>query len=255
MDQPFDGSLTTPGTGRGERRLPGLDVHLSLISGFELTDRERPVPLQARAQRLVAFLALRDRPVHRQHLAGSLWLDSPDERAMANLRSTLWRVRRAGCPLVRNIGQQLVLDPAVRVDVRELIDLAHRLFDGSELVDEEWLSRVVQGGELLPDWDDEWVVVERERIRQLRLHALELLCERLAAAGRFGQAVEACLAAVKGEPLRESAQRALIKLYLAEGNAGDAVMQYRTYRQLMHEELGLEPSSQMEDLIRDLMSR
>ncbi|MHB8959415.1 MAG: AfsR/SARP family transcriptional regulator [Candidatus Limnocylindrales bacterium] len=230
-------------------------MRLSLISGFELSWRGRRVVLQSSAQRLVAFLALRDRPAERQHLAGSLWLDGPDERAMANLRSTLWRVRRAGCPIVQILGEQLALDPAVVVDVRELTDLAHRVFDGSEQADEEWLSRVAQGGELLPSWDDEWVVVERERIRQLRLHALELLCDRLAAAGQFGRAVEACLAAVSGEPLRESAQRSLIKVYLAEGNVGDALGQYRTYRQLMHDELGLEPSNQMEDLVRDLMSR
>lgn len=255
MDQRFDDLPAMSEAGRAERPVPGTGVFLSLIAGFELTWRGRPVPLPARAQRLVAFLALRDRPVQRQHLAGSIWLDSPDERAMANLRSTLWRVRRAGCPVVQNLGEQLVLDPAVAVDVRQLTDLAHRLFDGSEPGDEEWLSRVVQGGELLPDWDDEWVVTERERIHQLRLHVLELLCERLTAAGRYGRAVEACLAAVNGEPLRESAQRALIKVYLAEGNAGDAVVQYRSYRQLMHDELGLEPSSQMETLVRDLMSR
>lgn len=255
MDQRFDDSTAVPGRGRAERHQPGTGVILSLIAGFDLTWHGRSVPLPASGQRLVAYLALRDRPARRQHLAGSLWLDSPDERAMANLRSTLWRVRRAGCPVVRNIGEQLVLDPGVSVDVRELVDLAHRIFDGSEPGDEARMSRVVRGGELLPDWDDEWVVAERERIRQLRLHALETLCERLAAAGRYGRAVEACLAAVSGEPLRESAQRALIKVYLAEGNAGDAVVQYRSYRQLVRDELGLEPSGQMEALVRDLMSR
>lgn len=255
MDQRTDDSRTTTGASRAEQSTSGADVRLSLIGGFDLTWQGRPVPLQARAQRVVAFLALRDRPVQRQQLAGSLWLDGPDERAIANLRSTLWRVRRAGCPIVRDLGDQLRLDPAVSVDVRELVELAHRLFDGSEQGDEERLTFVAQGGELLPDWDDEWVAVERERIRQLRLHALELLCTRLAGAGRFGRAVEACLAAVAGEPLRESAQRALIKVYLAEGNVGDALVQYRTYRQLMRDELGLEPSSQMEDLVRDLLSR
>jgi DNA-binding SARP family transcriptional activator len=255
LDLHFDDSPAMPEDGRAGRQPRGTGVLLSLIAGFDLTWGGRPVQLPARAQRLVAFLALRDRPAQREHLAGSLWLDSPDERAVANLRSTLWRVRRTGCPVVQNLGEQLVLDPGVAVDVRELTDLAHRLFDGSEPGDDEWLSQVVQGGELLPGWDDEWVVAERERIHQLRLHALELLCERLTAAGRYGRAVEACLAAVTGEPLRESAQRALIKVYLAEGNAGDAVVQYRSYRQLMHDELGLEPSSQMETLVRDLMSR
>jgi DNA-binding SARP family transcriptional activator len=255
MDQRHDVAPATSGGRRAERSIPRTAVHLSLLAGFELTWRGRPVPLQARAEQLVAFLALHDRPVQREHIAGSLWLDSPDERAMANLRSTLWRVRRAGCPVVQDLGEHLVLHPAVAVDVRALIDFTHRLFDGSEPGDGEWLSQIAEAGDLLPDWDNEWVIVERERIHQLRLHALELLCERLAAAGRFGPAVEACLAAVAAEPLRESAQRALISVYLAEGNSAEAVVQYRCYRQLMHEELGLEPSSQMENLVRGLMSR
>lgn len=255
MDQRFGDSPAAHGAERAGRRVPRVDVRLSLIGGFELACRGRLVPLPVGAQRLVAFLAVHDRPVQRQQVAGNLWLDSPDGRAMANLRSTLWRVRRAGFPIVQGLGAHLALDATVAVDVRDLIDFAHRLFDGSEQGDEERLARVAQGGELLPGWDDEWIVVERERLRQLQLHALEILCEQLTAAGRFGRAVEACLAAVAGEPLRESAQRALVKVYLAEGNVGDALAQYRSYRQLMHDELGLEPSSQMQGLVRDLMSR
>ena len=49
-------------------------------------------------------------------------------------------------------------------------------------------------GEILPDWYDDWLLLERERIRQLRLHALEAIrCTRLTAAGRFGEAIEAAL--------------------------------------------------------------
>ncbi|HSL67563.1 MAG TPA: bacterial transcriptional activator domain-containing protein, partial [Actinomycetota bacterium] len=88
--------------------------------------------------------------------------------------------------------------------------------------------------------------------RQLRLHALERLCEQLAAAGRFGVAVEAGLQAIAGDPLRESAHRALIKAHLAEGNVADATRQFRIYRRLARDELGVEPSSQAKDLVRGL---
>ncbi len=97
-------------------------------------------------------------------------------------------------------------------------------------------------GDLLPGWYDDWVIVERERIRQLRLHALEVLCENLSRSGRHAQAVDAGLSAVAEEPLRESAQRALIAAHLREGNVSEAVRQYDRYRKLLGASLGLEPS-------------
>ncbi len=60
------------------------------------------------------------------------------------------------------------------------------------------------------------------------------------------------LAAVAGEPLRESAHRALISAYLAEGNPGEAVRQYRRYCAILHKELRLEPSAQMTALLSGL---
>ena len=71
------------------------------------------------------------------------------------------------------------------------------------------------------------VVVERERFHQLRLHALEAMAERLIEMGRVGDGLLAALAATTDDPLRESAQRTLIKAHLAEGNTGEAVRQLR----------------------------
>src|SRR5215210_3933939 len=56
------------------------------------------------------------------------------------------------------------------------------------------------GAELLPDWYDEWLQFERERYRQVRLHALEALASAFSRAGRHAQAVEAALGAVAAEP-------------------------------------------------------
>lgn len=68
-------------------------------------------------------------------------------------------------------------------------------------------------GELLPDWDEAWLIRERERMRHLRLHALEALSERLVAQRRFGEAVQAAHHAIRGEPLRESSYRALMRAW------------------------------------------
>ena len=191
---------------------------LKLLDGFDLVCAGRSVPLPLSAQRLLAFVALHDRPLQRLYVAGSLWLDSPEERAYANLRSALWRLHRCGLQLVRTFGQRLALDPRVIVDLREAEVLAHRALDGTVAGADD---AALLGGDLLPDWYDDWIVMERERYRQLRLRALDTLCEHLTRAGRLDEALEVGLAAVAGEPLRESSHRAVVRVHLADGNVAE----------------------------------
>lgn len=231
-------------------------VSLSLLDAFELRCDGEPVSLPPSAQRLLALLALHDRPLLRPHVAGTLWLDTPEERASANLRSSLWRLNRPGPRLVEATTFQLRLAPEVQVDARETAALAHRLLarpersteDEAELAPDPHLLT----GELLPDWYDDWVMLERERLRQLSLHALEALGERMLAAARLGEALEAALAAIAMEPLRESAHRLLIRIHLVEGNAAEAIREFELCCRLFREQLGLEPSPQLAQLVENL---
>jgi len=228
-------------------------VQVDLLDGFEVRCAGERVALPPAAQRLVAFLALRERPLLRLHVAGALWLDASEERSCANLRSALWRLRRPGPELVEVTGSHVGLAPSVAVDVRRMVTAARRLLDDDGGWDGALDGALI--GELLPDWYEEWVLVERERLRQLQLHALERLSEHLLERGRFGHAAEAALAAVRIEPLRESSHRALVRVHLAEGNRGEAVRQYRAYRDRLERALGLAPSPLMEALFDDLRQR
>ncbi len=107
------------------------------------------------------------------------------------------------------------------------------------------------GEDLLPDWYEDWVLVERERFRQLRLHALEAMCRRLADAGSYALALEAGLAAVAAEPLRESAQRLVVGVHLAEGNLGEALRQYDRYARHLADACGATPSPAMSRLLAE----
>jgi DNA-binding SARP family transcriptional activator len=225
---------------------------LSLLKGFELRCGGRRVDLPMSAQRLLAFVALQERPVLRVYIAGSLWTDAPEERAAASLRSSLWRLHRPGVRLIDAMGAHLRLSSDVDVDVRRALALAEQLLSGT--LDDETLTTVDLSleGELLPDWYDEWVLFERERFRQLALHALEALAERQLLAGQLRQALTSALAAVRGEPLRESAHRMLIRVHLAEGNGGEALRQYDLCSGLLRDRLGLEPSEELGALVRPL---
>lgn len=142
-----------------------------------------------------------------------------------------------------------MISPEVAVDVDVVTDRARQIIARPRDSSDEDRELLSVAGELLPDWYEDWVLVERERVRQLRLHSLEVLCGVLAAEGRFAQVTDAGLAAVAGEPLRESAHRALMTVYLAEGNPIEALRHYAIFRHLLAVQLGLLPSPAMESLV------
>ncbi len=237
-----------PAGAAGIQRSP---VQLRLLDAFALELDGQPVDLPHGTQRLLAFLALRPHPLGRSFLAGSLWLDASDARASANLRSALWRVPDARTPIVLRARGTLCLDETVWVDVHEAMDVAQRWLTNRATARDTAAASLL-GADLLPDWYDEWVTDQRERFRQLRLHALEAMAERLIDMGLVGDALLAALAAATDDPLRESAHRALIKVHLAEGNTGEAIRQLRRCEALFARELGMRPSAQLTSLIPQL---
>ncbi len=220
---------------------------LSMLPTFELTLDGVSVALPSRAQRLIALLAIDDRPLCRTVVAARLWPDVVNARANASLRATLWSLPRSLPPVVQVDGNSLLLDPAIQLDLTEGRRLANAIVDGSYVHQPE-------GGEshlhddLLPAWADEWLVIEREGFRQLRLHALDELCVLHARAGRFARAVAAGLASVCSDPTRESAHRALITAHLLEGNRMEAIRQYHSYLEMAKAEMGIGPSDHLQRL-------
>ncbi|HZT16944.1 MAG TPA: BTAD domain-containing putative transcriptional regulator [Gaiellaceae bacterium] len=241
------------GRGRSARKAPPSHaVRLALLNGFELSRDGVSIPLPFALQRLLAFLALHGQPLLRTYVACNLWPDTTEERAHASLRSALWRLNRRGPLVVDADGARLQLGTAVDVDFRAARDLARRLV--AETVDDATVENAEQlFDDLLPDWYDDWVLLEREGFRQLRLRALDALCGQLMRRGRLDDALAVGYAALAAEPLRESAHRTLMRIHLNEGNACEALRQYRLCRRLLGE-LGIEPSRQMGELVDGLVT-
>ena len=227
-------------------------LRLSLLAGFELRDQGRVVAVALASQRLVAFLGLHERPLLRSYVGGTLWPDTAEARASSCLRSAMWRTPSpGGVPIFTATASHIVLDQRIRVDYRDAVRCASDLVGSSiEAPDRpDWSDLGLFDDELLPGWCDEWILVERESFRQLRLHALERLCERLAAERRYGEALQAGLAAVAADPLRESAHRQVIAVHVQEGNVAEALRQYRRFADLLVGELRLSPSPAMQSLV------
>lgn len=240
---------------------PGTDhrSEISVLGGFRLWwsgSVQAGVPRAS--QRLLAFLAIRGEVTSRAAIAGTLWPDASETHACSNLRSALARLERTHREMLQASRLDLGLAEDVTVDIDRAQTIARRLLDPAATLKQSDLSSVamaVLSSDLLPGWYDDWVLAEAEDWRQLRLHALEALAGRLTAAGCWGQAADAARAAVRAEPLRESAHAALIHVHVAEGNQSEAVREFARYRALLHAELGLEPTPRLRHLIHGLQGR
>jgi DNA-binding SARP family transcriptional activator len=230
---------------------------LDLLGEFRLSYDGEPLSLTPSAQRLLAVLAVcyRRRRATRAALAERLWPGSARGRAVSNLRSVLWRLPRPrGRVLVPGNATAVWLAETIDVDLWAAEEVVQHLRSAGPPEAEE-ADLATLRDDLLPDWVEEWLVLEQESFRQKRLHALERGSAALCRAGRFDDALEAGLGAVQSEPLRESAHRRVIEVHLAEGNQAEALRQYDGYRRLLARELGLRPSENIRRLVAPLLGR
>ena len=231
---------------------------IAVLGGFGLSWRSGALGVPRASQRLLALLALRGGLASRTAVAGMLWPDATENHAYSNLRSALSRLERTARKALTANRLEVGLAENVAVDVRHARALARRLLDPAVKPDQSDLGMAAVAAlsvDLLPDWYDDWVLLEAEDWRQLRVHALEALAGRLIACRRWGEAASAAGAAVRAEPLRESARAALIQVHLSEGNQSEAVRQFARYRALLHAELGLEPTPRLHHLVQGLQRR
>jgi DNA-binding SARP family transcriptional activator len=240
----------------GATQQQGAATSLSLIGTFALLVSGRAVAVPHSVERVIAFLALAGRPVSRSRLAGALWDGSQELQAAKCLRTALWRLHRLGGDLMSTRDDQVALSADVLIDLRDMTRFAQRLI-GGPIADEalSHLPALLDRSELLPDWEEEWVVVDRERYRLLRLEALEAAASELLRRHRLSDAVVVANAVVHSEPLRETARRLVLRVQLEQGNIAEALRGYRQYRSLLRKEFGLEPSAAMTRLIEPLAPR
>lgn len=227
-------------------------IRVELFGGFRIIADGHEATIPASTRRLVAFLAMRRRPAERVYAAGCLYADKTEERAQANLRSAIWRLRQCAHQLVEADPTRIWLRSGVEVDVDDAISCALRLIDERIAIDDPSLDKALFCADLLPEWYDDFVELERERLRQLQLHALEAVARRLHRLGRHAEALDAALTAVAHEPMRESAHRLTITIHLAEGNSAEAMRQYGLLERILDSELGIAPSGETRQLLSSL---
>jgi predicted ATPase/DNA-binding SARP family transcriptional activator len=219
-------------------------LRLRLFGPFEACLNGAPLPRlrTRRGEWLLALLALRaGREVDRDWLAGTLWPESTETQALTNLRVSLADLRRAlgeaavylSAPSPHSLALSLA---SADIDV-VAFDAAIDRGDAASLNEAVALYR----GPLLEGCAEAWVVEEREVREQASLAALERLAAEALAAGDPATAELHLRRAVAVDPLRETAQRALMEMLAAAGCYAAALTVYRELRLLLHRELSTEP--------------
>jgi DNA-binding SARP family transcriptional activator len=205
------------------------------------------VRLSLPSRRLFAYLALHHQKVSRGVVAAALWTDVPDSQARTNLRRALWQ-SPPDWVVATNDELELVATvdlPLARATALRALEGGHLSFADIELLSED----------ILPGWYEDWVIPAQDAFHLLRVQALEAACVTMTADGVYALATQAGMAALAGDPLRESAAAALIAAHLREGNRHAASRRFIDFERTLRMELGVRPDPALAAAVHRLHER
>jgi DNA-binding SARP family transcriptional activator len=201
---------------------------------------ERPLPVR-RCQALLVLLALGGAQ-HRARLSALLWPQLDEKSSRRNLRRELARLREHGVEaLVANDGERLRLAPGVTCDANAgsaLPAAGHTLADGLALADAEEFSG--------------WLDAQRERHGQRWRQAQADAAVAREASGDLAGALAHVQALLAADPLHEAMHRSAMRLLAALDQRHAAWHQFERCRELLAQELGLEPMAETQAVAESL---
>jgi DNA-binding SARP family transcriptional activator len=232
----------------------GYGFQLSLLQSWQLRRGTDIVHVAARQQRLITALAING-PRPRGFLVGLLWPECREPRALESLRVSMHLISRQVPGLLINGGAVLSLSELVDVDLHrvraQIRELSRAGLNGNVAA----CLHQLRDAELLPGWYDDWVLFEQSRLRQDRLHALQIIARESLERCDCDSAVVASEAALEIEPLYESALGLLIKAEKRQGNNAAALRAFEKYQGKLKEDMGLVPSEAVRRLMDDVSSQ
>jgi len=240
-------------------------LHIHLLGDFLLVSGDTPVTTVnvARLQSLLAYLVLhRTAPQARSHLAFLLWPDSDEAQAHSNLRKLLHQLRQA-LPHAdhffhadRHSLQWLPSLPVSQaespraswtLDVLDFEQAMTRAEQAEQVQDTTVLRQAFEQvvdlyrGDLLPSCYDEWILPERDRLRQLFFQASERLIALLEQERDYDAAIKIAQRLLRHDPLHEATYRDLMRFYALRGDRAAALRVYHTCVTILERELAAEP--------------
>jgi DNA-binding SARP family transcriptional activator len=222
-------------------------IRLHTLGTFEIRDEDGellPKPATLKSQSLLAFLAYNRQINHpRERLAGMFWGDRSDRKARRSLSTAVWHIR---CCLPNpdficsDLGS-INLDPVAPVwlDAEVFAEHASR----RNLADLQAAAALYRG-DFLDGFYDDWVLTERYRLESLHAEVLARLMAGYESSADHGAALAAAVQLLENDPLREDAHRVAMRAHCLLGRRSAALKQYAQCRQVLREELGIEPTAE-----------
>lgn len=240
-------------------------LHIELLGGFRLLHGNESLNTvdTPRLQSLLAYLLLhRETPQSRHRVAFLFWPDSPEEQALTNLRNLLYRLRHS----LPQSDRFLYVDRRTlrwrdtapfELDVAEFEGALNRADDAPDRAAERSALKQAVGlyeGDLLPGLYDDWIIPERQRLRQSFERALERLTRLLEDQHHYRAAVDYARRLVRHDPLREVSYRRLMRLQALTGDRSGALRTYHRCASLLEHELGVEPGPATREMYERLLA-
>lgn len=233
-------------------------LRIRLLGPISITNGDRPVAIPSKkARALVGYLALREGvEIARVRLTGLLWGERGEDQARASLRQTLAELRSAlggaAQHLIIATKEALTWAPEYAwVDAKVLE--THADSEDADVLKE---AADLIGGDLMEGFSvgeasyEEWLASERERFRLIFCGVYMRLLSGAERRGRLEEGLTYGLKLLSLDPIQEHVHRALMRLYVAQGRHDAALSQYERCRRELRQELGVQPDSETEELVR-----
>jgi DNA-binding SARP family transcriptional activator len=229
-------------------------VHVHLFGAFAM-DWEGPIPvaLGTPARHLASYLfSFPNEPHRREKILELFWRESDAEQARKGISMALWRFgkllsrQRPSEITLRANRREVCLDlhDTNVVDVHRFRTATLNAFSADrQVIDFEALGRAVNlyTGPFLEEYDEDWVLDQRERLQSLYLRALTLLMRKNALENRYEDAIAHGRRILSSDPMRETVQRAVMLFYVVNGRQGEAIRQFKRYEKALRDECDAAP--------------
>ncbi|MCP4416073.1 MAG: tetratricopeptide repeat protein [Chloroflexi bacterium] len=237
-------------------------LNLTLLGMPQIKIDDQPITnLPSRkARALLIYLALTRQTHSRQHLAGFLWGEMTEDKARRNLRVLLTRLRKQLEPFLniqrRELGINLDSDVWIDVDEFEAClapaePTLQQLHRAAKLYQGHFLDGFALRDALL---FEEWQRPLQERYRQLAMDALYRLAVYHTQQKQYGMGIDFTGQLLGLEPWMEEAHRQMMLLQALSGQRTAALTQYETCRDVLMEEIGVEPSEATTTLYQQILN-
>lgn len=242
--------------------------HIQLFGRLRVRQEDRVVARfrTQKAAGLLAYLAYHGRTLHRDAAIEIFWPEAELESARHSLSMALSALRSVLEPPGIAAGSVIVADRST-IELNpgsyttDVSRFERALRQAAQAPDDAKRRRHLQdaidsyGGPLLPEFYEEWVCAEQERLAERLIQAVGEQVALLSKSGEMGRALELGRHAVGLDPLREPLHTELIRLLVATGQVEAAVRQYRELERVLAQELSARPSAALQAEIRTLEER